>query len=84
MEHLRVSTVPQSGRHLSPLASGGGIITGIDRVFFSSGKHHDVLKKKTRDKTLEIALKTDQGGGIHTEEEFNPWIRVCCLFSPGK
>jgi hypothetical protein len=31
---------------------------GIDRVFFSSGKQHDALKKRTMDKTLEITLKT--------------------------
>ena len=30
---------------------------GIERVFFSTGKQHDALKKKTRDKTLEITLK---------------------------
>ena len=34
-------------------ASGGG----IERVFFSTGKLHDVLKKKTMDKTLERTLK---------------------------
>jgi hypothetical protein len=34
-------------------ASGGG----IERVFFSAGKQHDALKKKTMDKTLEITLK---------------------------
>jgi hypothetical protein len=31
---------------------------GIERVFFSSGKQHDDLKKKTMDKTLEITWKT--------------------------
>ncbi len=31
---------------------------GIDRVFFSAVKQHDVLKKKNMDKTLEITLKT--------------------------
>ncbi len=31
-----------------------------------------------------ISLVVSQGGGIHAEEEFNPWIRVCCSFSPGK
>jgi hypothetical protein len=35
-------------------ASGGG----IERVFFSAGKQHDVLKKRTMDKTLERTLKT--------------------------
>ncbi len=30
---------------------------GIDRVFFSVGKQHDVLKKKTMDKYLENTLK---------------------------
>ena len=30
---------------------------GIERVFFSAGKHHDTLKKKTMDKTLESTLK---------------------------
>jgi hypothetical protein len=34
-------------------ASGGG----IERVFFSDGKQHDVLKKRTMDKTLESTLK---------------------------
>jgi hypothetical protein len=34
-------------------ASGGG----IERVFFSAGKQHDALKKRTMDKTLEITLK---------------------------
>ena len=33
--------------------SGGG----IERVFFSSGKQHDALKKNTMDKTLESTLK---------------------------
>jgi hypothetical protein len=31
-------------------ASGGG----IERVFFSPGKQHDDLRKKTMDKTLKI------------------------------
>ena len=35
-------------------ASGGG----IERVFFSAGKQHDALKKKTMDKTQESTLKT--------------------------
>ena len=30
---------------------------GIERVFFSVGKHHDTLKKKPMDKTLESTLK---------------------------
>ncbi len=34
-------------------ASGGG----IERVFFSAGKQHDALKKRTMDKTLESTLK---------------------------
>jgi hypothetical protein len=34
-------------------ASGGG----IEGVFFSDGKHHPVLKKRTMDKTLERTLK---------------------------
>ena len=34
-------------------ASGGG----IKRVFFSAGKQHDALKKRTMDKTLESTLK---------------------------
>jgi hypothetical protein len=33
--------------------SGGG----IERVFFSAGKQHDALKKRTMDKTLESTLK---------------------------
>jgi hypothetical protein len=35
-------------------ASGGG----IERVFFSSGKQDDTLKKNTMDKTLEITFKS--------------------------
>jgi hypothetical protein len=35
---------------------------GIERVFFSVGKHHDPLKKRTMDKTLENTLK----GSINT------------------
>jgi hypothetical protein len=35
-------------------ASGGG----IERVCFSAGKQHDVLKKRTMDKTLESTLKS--------------------------
>jgi hypothetical protein len=31
---------------------------GIERVFFSAGKQHDALKKRTMDKTLESSLKT--------------------------
>ena len=34
-------------------ASGGG----IERVFFSAGKQHDALKKRTMDKTLESTMK---------------------------
>ncbi len=34
-------------------ASGGG----IERVFFSAGKQHDALKKRTMDKTLQSTLK---------------------------
>ncbi len=34
-------------------ASGGG----IQRVFFSDGKQHDALKKRTMDKTLENTKK---------------------------
>jgi hypothetical protein len=34
-------------------ASGGG----IERVFFSAGKQHDTLKKRTMHKTLENTLK---------------------------
>jgi hypothetical protein len=33
--------------------SGGGIV----RVFFSTGKQHDALKKRTMDKTLESTMK---------------------------
>jgi hypothetical protein len=32
--------------------------SGIERVFFSSAKQHDALKKNTMDKTLEIKLKS--------------------------
>jgi hypothetical protein len=35
----------------------------IERVFFSAGKQHDALKKKTMDKTLENTLKA----GINTK-----------------
>ena len=35
-------------------ASGGG----IERVFFSAGKQHDALKKRTMDKTLESTMKS--------------------------
>ncbi len=38
-------------------ASGGG----IERVFFSAGKQHDTLKKRTMDKTLESTLKARKG-----------------------
>jgi hypothetical protein len=31
-----------------------------------------------------LSLVASQGGGIHTEEEFDLWIRVNGLFSPGK
>ena len=31
-----------------------------------------------------LSLVDNQVGGIHVEEDFNPLIRVCCLFSPGK
>jgi hypothetical protein len=31
---------------------------GIERVFFSAGKQHDALKKRTMDKTLESTLNT--------------------------
>ena len=43
--------------HGCPVSGGG-----IERVFFSAGKQHDTLKKKTRDKTLESTLKA----GINT------------------
>ncbi len=39
--------------HGCPAASGGG----IERVFFSAGKQHDALKKRTMDKTLDSTLK---------------------------
>ncbi len=32
---------------------------------------------------MYLSLVTSQGGGIHSEEEFHPFIRVCFLFSPG-
>jgi hypothetical protein len=34
----------------------------IERVFFSAGKQHDAVKKRTMDKTLENTLKA----GINT------------------
>jgi hypothetical protein len=53
------------------VGSGGG----IDRVFTTTGKQYDDLKKNTMDKTLENTLKTgmntklptchDKGGGCH-------------------
>ena len=42
-----------------PRISGGG----IEWVFFSAGKQHDALKKRTMDKTLESTLKA----GINTK-----------------
>ena len=39
--------------HGCPVSGGG-----IEWVFFSAGKHHDPLKKKTSDKTLQNTLKT--------------------------
>jgi hypothetical protein len=55
------------------LQSGGG----IERVFFSAGKQHDALKKKTMDTTLESTLKasintmlpTCDGKGVFTDDE---------------
>jgi len=31
----------------------------IERVFFSTGKQHDAVKKRTMDKTMENTLKTE-------------------------
>ena len=53
--------------------SGGG----IERVFFSAGKEHDALKKKTMDKTLENTLKaaintklpTCDNKGVFTDDD---------------
>jgi hypothetical protein len=39
--------------HGCPVSGGG-----IERVFFSAGKQHDALKKRTMDKTLENTLKS--------------------------
>ena len=59
--HIRVNqtlTYPDVVRmwrqfHRCPTYGGG-----IERVFFSTGKQHDALKKRTMDKTLESTLKT--------------------------
>jgi hypothetical protein len=60
-------------------APGGG----IERVFFSSGKQHDTLKKKTMDKTLESTLKasintklpTCDDKGVFTDDDVTYWKR---------
>ena len=60
-------------------ASGGG----IERVFFSAGKQHDALKKKTMDKTLESTLKasintkltTCDDKGVFTDDDGTYWKR---------
>ena len=36
---------------------------GMERFFLSAGEQHDFLKKRTKDKTLEITLKA----GINTK-----------------
>ena len=56
-------------------ASGGG----IERVFFSAGKQHDALKKRTMNKTLESTLKasinttlpTCDDKGVFTDDDTN-------------
>ncbi len=40
--------------------------SGIERAFFSDGKQHDALKKKTMDKTLESTLKTSINRNLPT------------------
>jgi len=60
------------GFHDDP-ASGGG----IERVFFSASEHHDTLKKKTMDKTLENTFRssintklwTFDDKGVFTDDE---------------
>jgi hypothetical protein len=39
---------------------------GIQRVFFSAGKQHDALKKRTIDKTLESTKKTSINAKLPT------------------
>ena len=46
-------------------ASGGG----IERVFFSAGKQHDALKKRTMDKTLESTLKASINTTLPTYDD---------------
>jgi hypothetical protein len=46
----------------------------IERVFFLDGKHHETLKKRTMDKTLEITLKagintTCDDKGVFTDDD---------------
>jgi hypothetical protein len=38
----------------------------IERVFTTTGKHHDSLKKNTMDKTLENTLKTGMNTKLPT------------------
>jgi hypothetical protein len=46
-------------------ASGGG----IERVFFSAGKQHDAIKKKTMNKTLERTLKISINTKLSTYDD---------------
>ncbi len=39
---------------------------GIERVFTVAGKHHDDVKKRTMDKTLEITLKAGKNTKLPT------------------
>ena len=57
----------------------GLLILSMDLITITTVTHNsmDLI-------TITWDTITSQGGGIHTEEEFDPCIRVCCLFSPGK
>jgi hypothetical protein len=61
-------------------ASGGG----IERVFFSAGKQHDALKKRTMDKTLERTLKESINTRLPTCDDKGVLIMTkACLRSMG-
>ncbi len=79
-EHAHVNqTYPDVVRMWSQFhgcpASGGG----IERVFFSAGKQHDVLKKRTMDKTLETTLKASINTTLPTCDDTGvfTWKLLC-------
>jgi hypothetical protein len=61
--------------------SGAGIEARWRVCFFSSGKQHDALKKRTMDKTLENTLKasinttlaTCDDKGVFTDDDDTHW-----------